>query len=59
VRATSAEATETRHGAAAWRLWRPWHSGRRTAFVAEVYVVAMLEFVYIFQVFIAEGARRV
>jgi hypothetical protein len=62
VRATSAEATEAWHGAvawrsctAAWRLWRPWRSGWGTAFVAEAYVAAVLEFVYIFQAFVVGG----
>jgi hypothetical protein len=59
----SAEATEARHGAAAWRLRRPCHNGRGMAFVAEAYVAAVLEsvlvFVYIFSAFVAVEARRV
>jgi hypothetical protein len=55
----SAEATEARHGAAAWRLRRPCHNGRGMAFVAEAYVAAVLVFVYIFSAFVAGEARRV
>jgi hypothetical protein len=55
VRATSAETTEAwRRCTAAWRLRRPWRRGRGTAFVAEAYVADVLEFIYIFQAFVAE-----
>jgi hypothetical protein len=49
VRATSTETTEMwRRCTAAWRQRRPWRSGQGTVFAAKTYVIAVLEFVYIF-----------